>query len=88
MCIPQILHILHSDCFSLGSVPIRNKTQKLGSLSRRKKINTGDGSELTQGTVLCVERGEEQLKCAYRKYYIVCIITVSHSEFCADLAQK
>lgn len=44
--------------------------------------------KITQGTVLCVERGEEQLKCAYRKYYIVCTITVSHSEFCADLAQK
>lgn len=43
---------------------------------------------ITQGTVLCVERGEEQLKCAYRKYYIVCIITVSHSEFYADLARK
>ena len=39
-------------------------------------------------TVLCVERSEEQLKCAYRKYYIVYIITVSHSEFCADLAQN
>ena len=39
-------------------------------------------------TVLCVERSEEQLKCAYRKYYIVCIIIVSYSEFCADLAQN
>ena len=28
------------------------------------------------------------MKCAYRKYYIVCIITVSHSEVCADLAQN
>ena len=28
------------------------------------------------------------MKFAHRKYYIVCIITVSHSAFCADLAQK
>ena len=28
------------------------------------------------------------MKCGYRKYYIVCIITVSHSEFCADIAQN
>ncbi len=43
---------------------------------------------ITQGTVLCVERSEEQLKCAYRKYYIVCIITVSRSDFCADITQN
>ncbi len=45
--------------------------------------NTVDGS-ITLGTALSVERSEKQLRCAYRKYYIVCIITVSHSEFCAD----
>ena len=28
------------------------------------------------------------MKCAYRKYYIVCIITVSHSDFYADIAQN
>ena len=39
--------------------------------------------------VICVEKSEEQLRCAYRKYYIVCIlITVPRSKFCADIAQN
>ena len=38
--------------------------------------------------VLCAERSEKQLKCAYRKYYIVCIITIFRSGFCADIARK
>ncbi len=31
---------------------------------------------------------EKQLKCAYRKYYIVCIIPVSHSDDCVDASRN
>ena len=57
-------------------------------INGRRYNNTVDGS-ITLGTALSVERSEEQSKCAYRKYYIVCIlITVPRSKFCADIAQN
>lgn len=37
---------------------------------------------------VCSKSSEEQLKCAYRRYCISCIVIVSRPEFCADIAQN